>query len=87
MYSSGHKKNTPKKIEALIWWLCLHDRITSGVFEGVVRKQALEVHLFYFNLWGGHLPCRHGEAAFYLVSIAQYTGVSCATLAAPPCYL
>jgi hypothetical protein len=25
---------------------------------------------------GGDLPCRHGEAAFYLVSVAQHTGVS-----------
>jgi hypothetical protein len=25
---------------------------------------------------GGDLPCRHGEAAFYLVSLAQHTGVN-----------
>jgi hypothetical protein len=27
-------------------------------------------------MWGGDLPCRHGEAVFYLVSLAQHTDVS-----------
>jgi hypothetical protein len=38
---------------------------------------------YFFNLWGGDLPCRHVEAVFYL-SLTQYTGIRRATLAAPP---
>jgi hypothetical protein len=29
-----------------------------------------------FFMWGGDLPCRHGEVVIYLVSLAQHTGVS-----------
>ncbi len=35
---------------------------------------------------GGDLPCRHGEAAFYLVSLAQHTGVSSGSSTAEGCH-
>ena len=35
---------------------------------------------------GGDLPCRHGEAAFYLVSLAQNTGVSSGSSTAEGCH-
>jgi hypothetical protein len=34
----------------------------------------------FSNLWGRDLPWRHGEAALRLVSMAQYTVVSRATI-------
>jgi hypothetical protein len=33
------------------------------------------IYFLIFRL-GGDLPCRHGEAAFLLVSLAQHTAVS-----------
>jgi hypothetical protein len=35
----------------------------------------MEIYFPFFRL-GGDLPCRHGEAALFLVSLAQHTGVS-----------
>ncbi len=32
--------------------------------------------VFYFFMWGANLPYRHGEAAFYLVSLALHNDVS-----------
>ena len=40
----------------------------------------------YRLLMGGDLPCRHGEAAFYLVSLAQNTGVSSGSSTAEGCH-
>jgi hypothetical protein len=36
----------------------------------------LPPNLFSFYILGGDLPCRHGAAALFLVSLAQHTGVS-----------
>jgi hypothetical protein len=41
-------------------------------------------YTYLYNLWGGDLPSIHGEAALFLVSLARYTSVSSAPLAAPP---
>jgi hypothetical protein len=40
--------------------------------------------LIFHNLSRGDFPCRHGEAALYLVSLVLYAGISRATLAAQP---
>jgi hypothetical protein len=32
--------------------------------------------LYSFFIFGGDLPCRHGEAELFLVSLAKHTGVS-----------
>jgi hypothetical protein len=44
-------------------------------------------YLIICNQRRGDLSCRHGEAAFDLLSLAKYTGVSRKTLAEPPYYL
>jgi hypothetical protein len=56
----------------------------SGILEGTYVQLNVLQPSYLFYLWGGDLSCRHGDAAFCLVSLAQHTVVSRVTLAAPP---
>jgi hypothetical protein len=61
-----------------------HQQIIQNTFPNLrildyvrddVRGQFFYIFLCFY-LWRGDLTCRHGEATFYLVSLAQYTGVT-----------